>query len=816
MERPVACGKFLYVNGEKLYVRGVTYGTFRPDEHGIEYDRSAVEADFARMALSGINAVRVYTVPPRWLLDTALRHGLRVMIGLPWEQHVTFLDDRRRIRSIQERVRAGVRACSGHPGVLCFSIGNEIPASIVRWHGARKTERFLRRLARIVREEDPTALVTYVNFPSTEYLSLDFVDFVSFNVYLETPETLRRYLARLQNLTGDRPLLMTEIGLDSLRNGLQAQAETLDWQVRTVFITGCAGAFVFSWTDEWHRGGHDIEDWDFGLVTRERQPKPALAAVAAAYEDAPFAIDRAWPSFSVIVCSYNGARTIHDTLEGLSQLTYPDYEVIVVDDGSTDATSAIASEYDVHLIRTANGGLSAARNTGMHAAGGEILAYVDDDARPDPDWLFYLADTYMSTDAAAVGGPNIAPGGDGPVADAVANAPGGPVHVLITDTEADHIPGCNFSIRKAYLEAIGAWDPRFRAAGDDVDLCWRLQERGWTIGFNHAAMVWHHRRNSLRAYWKQQQGYGKAEALLEAKWPDRYNTMGHLRWTGRLYGRGLTQTVRGRLGRIYHGVWGTALFQSIYEPAPGLLASLPLMPEWWLFVAALAGLAALGMWWSPVLLALPVLLVAVLLPVAQAVVSARQARFSSRPDERWALLRLRALTAWLHLIQPLARLRGRIRHGLTPWRRRGGAGWALPVRRETTVWSETWRAPEQWLGEVEERLQAAGAVTSRGDDFNGWDLEVRGGLFGTSRLLMAVEEHGSGQQLVRFRAVPQIAWIRGVFVSGVLLLTALAAADRAWQAAAALALAAALVLARLVLELGYAVGAMARALAEGS
>ena len=64
MERPVARGKFLYVNGEKLYVRGVTYGTFRPDEHGIEYDRSAVEADFARMALSGINAVRVYTVPP--------------------------------------------------------------------------------------------------------------------------------------------------------------------------------------------------------------------------------------------------------------------------------------------------------------------------------------------------------------------------------------------------------------------------------------------------------------------------------------------------------------------------------------------------------------------------------------------------------------------------------------------------------------------------------------------------------------------------------------------------------------------------------
>ena len=92
------------------------------------------------MAAAGINSVRVYTVPPRWLLDAALRHGLRVMVGLPWEQHVTFLDDRERMRSIEQRVRDGVRSCAGHPAVLCYSIGNEIPSSIVRWHGAPKVE----------------------------------------------------------------------------------------------------------------------------------------------------------------------------------------------------------------------------------------------------------------------------------------------------------------------------------------------------------------------------------------------------------------------------------------------------------------------------------------------------------------------------------------------------------------------------------------------------------------------------------------------------------------------------------------------------
>src|SRR5204862_745152 len=106
-------------------------------------------------------------------------------------------------------------------------------------------------------------------------------------------------------------------------------------------------------------------------------------------------------------------------------------------------------------------------------------------------------------------------------AESAANAPGDPIHVLLSDDDAEHIPGCNMAFRKEALEALGGFDPRFRTAGDDVDVCWRIQERGWTIGFNPAAMVWHHRRGSIRAYWRQQIGYGKAEALLEQKWPHK-------------------------------------------------------------------------------------------------------------------------------------------------------------------------------------------------------------------------------------------------------------------------------------------------------
>jgi O-antigen biosynthesis protein len=814
LERPRVAGKFLVAGSEKFYVRGVTYGTFRPGVNGAEYDPATVDRDFRQMAEHGINAVRVYTVPPRWLLDTAQQYGLRVMIGLPWEQHVAFLDGRTVRRSIEERLRAGVRTCAGHPAVLCYAIGNEIPATIVRWYGARRVERFLEGLYRIVKSEDPDALVTYVNFPSTEYLRLDFVDLFCFNVYLESQERLERYLARLHNLAGDRPLLLAEVGLDSRRNGLEAQAETLDWQVRSIFAGGAVGAFVFAWTDEWFRGGYDIDDWDFGLTSRDRRPKPALASVGRAFAEVPFPAEIVWPRVSVVVCSHNGSRTIRDTLEGLRRLEYPDYEVIVVDDGSTDATAAIASEYDVRLISTENRGLASARNTGCEAATGEIVAYTDDDARPDPHWLTYLAATFLRSDYACVGGPNIAPAGDGPIADCVANAPGGPVHVLLDDELAEHVPGCNSSFRRDRLQAIGGYDPRYRAAGDDVDVCWRLQERGWTVGFSPAAMVWHHRRNSVRTYWKQQQGYGKAEALLEAKWPARYNAVGHVAWTGRLYGKGLTEALRARRGRIYQGTWGSALFQSVYAPAPGFFSSLPLMPEWWLVVATLAALSLLGIAWSPLLLALPLLAFVVAAPVAQAVVSARRAVFTSEPKGRWARFRLRALTALLHLVQPMARLRGRLRFGLAPWRRRGWSGFAVPVPQTATVWREEWRAPEDWLGAVEERLREAGAVALRGGDYDRWDLEVRGGLFGRARVLMAIEEHGGGKQLARFRLRPRQSglWIATVLILGALALVA--TLDRAPVVAAVLALTAALLAFRGLWESAAAMGS-ARAVLHG-
>jgi O-antigen biosynthesis protein len=762
-------GRSILLGGEKLHVRGVTYGTFRSADRSSFPAADQVRRDFEAMADAGVNAVRTYLPPPIWLLDSAHDLGIHVMVGLAWEQHVAFLEDQRRARRIVQSVGEQVRACAAHPAILCYAIGNEIPAPIVRWHGKRQIERFLERLHWEAKANDPQGLFTYANYPSTEYLELPFLDIVAFNVFLEHEATFESYMARLQNLSGDRPLLITEVGIDSRRNGALTQAQTLDWQIRHAFGTGAAGVFVFSWTDEWHRGGQDVTDWEFGLVDRARRPKPSLAAVSDNFAAAPFAPEGPWPRVSVIVCTHNGERTLAQCLDRAAAISYPDYEVIVVDDGSTDGSAAVARDRGATLVQTKHCGLSFARNAGVERATGEIVAFLDDDAYPDPDWLRYVAAGLRSDAYAGLGGPNIPPADDGLVADCVAAAPGGPIHVLISDREAEHVPGCNMAFRKSALEEIGGFDERFRVAGDDVDVCWRLQESGRALGFSAGAVVMHRRRDSVRRYLKQQYGYGKAEALLERKWPSRYNRAGSSRWTGRIYDSPAMGAARRRV-MIRYGTWGSGLFQSIYEPSPGILSNLLLAPEFLLLIAALGAISALGLLWAPLLLALPLLAAAVAASLWRAVVCGWCAHRPIPGRSRAETLARRGLTATLFMLQPLARLAGRLRNGLSPWRRRLRPEAAWPHPRTVEIWCERWREPQAWIQCLQDALAARGAFVRGGGPFDRWDLDLRAGPLGGVRIRTAVEEHGSGRQLVRARLLP---WAPGggMIVTG--LLTAL-------------------------------------------
>ena len=112
------------------------------------------------------------------------------------------------------------------------------------------------------------------------------------------------------------------------------------------------------------------------------------------------------------------------------------------------------------------------------------------------------------------------------------------------------------------------------------------------------------------------------------------------------------------------------------------------------------------------------------------------------------------------MLQPAARLGGRLRHGLSPWRRRSAPRLALPCPRTHAASGASAGARRtSALRDVETALRRSGGVVICGGDFERWDLHVRGGMLGSMRMRMAVEEHGAGRQLMRFRSWPRFSRI---------------------------------------------------------
>ncbi|MBW3665217.1 MAG: glycosyltransferase [Actinobacteria bacterium] len=564
-------GKFFSVANGRFSFRGVTYGTFQRREDGALYpDRDRMKRDLAEIAESGFTLIRTYDSPPDDLLELAADWGL-YLLPQPFFPDWRYLvgHSRRDLRELRRRavteVRQQARRLAGIPHVLGLCLGNEIPADALRWYGEEPVLRVLRELAETVRAEDPGHLVTYANYPTTEYLSLDFLDFMMFNVFLEDRSAFRRYLSRLQHLAGDRPLVLGEIGMHAGSGpvGERQQAQMLGWMLETAVERGVGGTCVFSWTDDWWVGGRKVEGWRFGLTREDRAARPALDVAGDWNRRTVRDLDFDWPSISVVVCAYNAEATLDECLRHTVELDYPRFEVMVIDDGSEDRTAQIARRHpSVRLVEIEHAGLAVARNEGLRHATGEIVAYLDADAYPSPEWPYFLALGFATRRVGGVGGPNIPPSDDPRTAHQVARSPGGPVHVLVSDEYAEHVPGCNMAFWKDVLEQVGGFDPIYTAAGDDVDLCWRVLDAGWDIGFHPAALVWHRRRGSLRAYLRQQRGYGRSEALVESRHPDRYTPAGTARWTGRIYSS--SAPPRGRQ-RLYRGEYGTAAYQSVYR-----------------------------------------------------------------------------------------------------------------------------------------------------------------------------------------------------------------------------------------------------------
>ncbi|MGD9895612.1 MAG: glycosyltransferase [Candidatus Methylacidiphilaceae bacterium] len=749
-----ACAKFFFEDGQKFAVQGVSYGPFAPRPiDGAPFPEAAtVRDDFSKMEKCGCNVLRIYHVPPLDLLDSALDHGLRILITIPWVERTLFWKDRRVLSDIRKHVRNSVRERASHPAIFAYLVDNEIPPDLIRWAGTGRIERHLDSLIDLVREEDPEALVSYANYPPTEYLNPLSVDFVSFNLYLHRTRDLRAYLARLQNLSGEKPLLITEFGMDTRRHSQTDQADLLAAHVETVFEQGLAGTILFSWTDEWFTGGLEITDWAFGLVRKDRSPKPSFHRIQSLFRSwreplfRRFPLRR-WPKISVVVCNFNGARFLGDCLYSLQRLQYPDFEILVVDDGSTDGSRKLLESFEgVRVIRQENLGLAVARNRGIAAARGEIVAFTDADCRVDRDWLYFLAKAFESSDLAGVGGPNVAPRPTTAIEAALAAAPGSPTHVLLTDELAEHIPGCNMAFRRAALETIGGFLPDFRVAGDDVDLCWRLLERGDRVGYAPGALVWHHRRSTVSAYLRQQAGYGKAEALLRFRHLSRFSANGVAFWHGQIYS---PRTARACFFQplIYRGPFASGLFQSLYSrPDPSWIAAISSAE--WLAAALLPLVLSLRWRW----LLFPSLL-AILMSFLPAAIYALRVEIA-RP---FRTRRTRLLLFALAFLQPLARgvarrftwLRGKPTPAGSAASMEAGSPSGLLFGGGVALWSESGVDRSQLLDQIRCVLEESRHCYALDAGWGDWDIHVFTGPWWHVRLRTLTEIYPQGRRLLR-------------------------------------------------------------------
>lgn len=223
---------------------------------------------------------------------------------------------------------------------------------------------------------------------------------------------------------------------------------------------------------------------------------------------------------SIIIPAYNAQKTLAECLAACLGQDYPDFEVIVVDDGSTDSTSDVAQQFEtVQYHRQINGGPSSARNTGARLATGEILVYTDADCVPQPDWLTQLAAGF-GEGIVAVGGTY-----------AIAN-PSAPLARIIQAEialrhrkfkgDVDFLGSFNVAYRRAAFEAVGGFDESYRqASGEDNDLAYRLHDQSGRMVFNPKAVVSHYHPERLVAYLRTQSRHGYWRVKLYREHPRR-------------------------------------------------------------------------------------------------------------------------------------------------------------------------------------------------------------------------------------------------------------------------------------------------------
>jgi len=295
-------GKFFSLDGERTWIKCVCYGPF-PDP------QPDVFAEFKRIREAGFNSIRLYESPSNTLLEAALENDLLIFAGINWQWRRVFLgaDTKRFWHEGCIEAMHQLSIWGNHPAIVAIYIANEIPSSIARWIGPTTTRESLDKMIEVIKEALPHLLLGYANYPSSAYLEPTLADFTALNLYIEDPQKLTHYLNHAHHMAGDRPLLISECGLDSMRNGVDRQKEVLAWQLQLIRSAGCAGATLFSWSDRWRSGSDTVDDWQFGLTDITGLNKPVLDTVSGEIRPVTLSV---YPMFSVIICVHNGSLRI--------------------------------------------------------------------------------------------------------------------------------------------------------------------------------------------------------------------------------------------------------------------------------------------------------------------------------------------------------------------------------------------------------------------------------------------------------------------------------------------------------------------------
>ncbi len=227
-------------------------------------------------------------------------------------------------------------------------------------------------------------------------------------------------------------------------------------------------------------------------------------------------VNEALPSVSIVVPAYNAEETIGPLLDSLLALDYPDFEVIVVNDGSEDATGAIVGRFPVGLINQQHRGASAARDAGLRRASGEIVAYVDSDVAAETDWLRHLVEPFTDPRVAATTGCTVFLRNDKctswmrslDIERRNANRKG--------DTRLANGP--NSAFRRSVLLEIGGFNPEWFHA-EDTEVSYKIREKGHSIRYVPGAIVHHVPEEDWRDYIRKRYRDAKAFTRILARYP---------------------------------------------------------------------------------------------------------------------------------------------------------------------------------------------------------------------------------------------------------------------------------------------------------